>query len=262
MYSILKAACGFHTKPSPYPADSLALAFASFQSGLLTHLDPPVVARSRRPSLLSHPLASSSLSAFFGHDFGTPHAAGWCSPPVGSAKLNPVDTRRPRDHADARQPPRSPPDGNLSIYLSSSLHSSLRALGVPSASLVRTGDLTMALSVTSPGMTNGSACAWVRGAGMTKACRRCEYGRTGPRCTVDALPACRARDGSVDSCVVRKVLLIISHIRQQPEWSRLQPLARTLRPQTCGRGLSARGCSLCGILTRPRSSEHAPPQGS
>ena len=71
MYSILKAACGFHTKPSPYPADSLALAFASFQSGLLTHLDPPVVARSRRPSLLSHPLASSSLSAFFGHDFGT-----------------------------------------------------------------------------------------------------------------------------------------------------------------------------------------------
>ena len=66
----------------------------------------------------------------------------------------------------------------------------------------------MALRVTRPGMTNGSACAWVRGAGMTKgkACRRCEYGWTGPRCTVDALPACRARDGSVDSCVVRKVL--------------------------------------------------------
>lgn len=69
--------------------------------------------------------------------------------------------------------------------------------------------LAMALSVARPGMTNGSACAWVRGAGTTKgkACRRCEYGWTGPRCTVDELPACRARDGSVDSCVVRKVLL-------------------------------------------------------
>ena len=74
---------------------------------------------------------------------------------------------------------------------------------------VLTLDLALALSVARPGMANGSACAWVRNAGTIKndqACRRCEYGWTGPRCTVDALPACRARDGSVDSCVVRKVL--------------------------------------------------------
>ena len=38
------------------------------------------------------------------------------------------------------------------------------------------------------------------------ACRRCEYGWTGQRCRLDTIPACRARDGTVDSCVVRKVL--------------------------------------------------------
>ena len=63
------------------------------------------------------------------------------------------------------------------------------------------------MALANPGRANGPACAW-ESSSEGKGCRRCEYGWSGPDCTVDAIPACRARDSIVDSCVVRKVLLM------------------------------------------------------
>ena len=60
--------------------------------------------------------------------------------------------------------------------------------------------------------TNGPlASAWRAGHTAHLHRAHCEYGWNGHRCSKDAIPACRARDGSVDSCVVRKVLLTRTH---------------------------------------------------